>query len=447
MRTRESTAARRRRAAGIFVTVLATGMFGGCRSVPEPLMPTPVLFRSGAVDPFASLDPALQTPTLPVFYATTRVPEGPVDRPDYGNGSSEILYLGEVLVQCGLPGMTWDTLRAYSTTGDRAGPVPLRSTGVRESASTELGDDPAAPPSPVAPSLRGFAESVDARLAASRRGDLLVYVHGEKVDFPNAAVLTAELDHFTGRELVGVAFAWPSKKEILAYAFGGDEERVRRNAPFLRWLLEFLAGNTSARRIHVVAFGAGGQIVGTALEELRRLHAGEDPAGLRERLRLGTVVVCAGDALVDDLLAWLPSMCDVANGVVVTFTRSATASEFAVLARRSGADAGATPVDVPAAGEATPEPSATAETPGTFDRLEIVDLSETEDVRGYDVGSQHAAYRHPWASSDLLLLLTTSLPAERRGLIPGKVEGVWVFPRDYPERVEEAVRREFPRGW
>ena len=45
----------------------------------------------------------------------------------------------------------------------------------------------------------------------------MVYVHGTKVDFVNATILTAEIDHFAGRDFVGLAFAWPSHQNILLY--------------------------------------------------------------------------------------------------------------------------------------------------------------------------------------------------------------------------------------
>ena len=50
-------------------------------------------------------------------------------------------------------------------------------------------------------------------------------------------------------------------------------------------------------------------------------------------------------------------------------------------------------------------------------------------------------YANDWIMTDLLVILRWQIPASERGLIrkPGKPG--WHFPKDYPTRVYEAVRR------
>jgi esterase/lipase superfamily enzyme len=73
---------------------------------------------------------------------------------------------------------------------------------------------------PGSGSLQAFIESINTELAQAVDKVIMVYVHGTKVDFANSIILTAEVDHFAGRDFVGVAFAWPSHQNILSYLLG-----------------------------------------------------------------------------------------------------------------------------------------------------------------------------------------------------------------------------------
>lgn len=75
----------------------------------------------------------------------------------------------------------------------------------------------------------------------------------------------------------------------------------------------------------------------------------------------------------------------------------------------------------------------------------IVDVSRHKEVRGFDIGGHHYWYRHPWMSSDILFLLRTSLPPDRRALSASEDTGIWYFASDYPNAVHQAARRELAR--
>ena len=83
-------------------------------------------------------------------------------------------------------------------------------------------------------------------MARAQDKEIMVYVHGTKVDFLNAVAMTAEIDHFSGRDFVGIAFDWPSHQNILYYLFGMDVSRAKNSSQALRSFLEFLARYTNA---------------------------------------------------------------------------------------------------------------------------------------------------------------------------------------------------------
>jgi hypothetical protein len=82
-----------------------------------------------------------------------------------------------------------------------------------------------------------------------------------------------------------------------------------------------------------------------------------------------------------------------------------------------------------------------------INNFEIIDLSRGKIRRGFDITGHHYWYRHPWASSDIVFLLRTDLPAEQRGLIGAGLNRVWYLPDDYPERIRRAAEKELNGLW
>jgi hypothetical protein len=50
-------------------------------------------------------------------------------------------------------------------------------------------------------------------------------------------------------------------------------------------------------------------------------------------------------------------------------------------------------------------------------------------------------------SSDIMFLMRTDLPPERRGLQPAEIAGLWYLSADYPRRVREAAAAELGDQW
>jgi esterase/lipase superfamily enzyme len=144
-----------------------------------------------------------------------------------------------------------------------------------------------------------FAAAINIELAVAQDKEIMVYVHGTKVDFLNSLVITAEVDHFAGRDFVGIAFAWPSHQNILYYLLGQDVTRARDSSQALRALLEFLAAHTTAKRINLLSYSAGARVASKALYELRSTHPFRSPEDLQQTFRLGSVIFAAIFAAAD----------------------------------------------------------------------------------------------------------------------------------------------------
>jgi len=50
-------------------------------------------------------------------------------------------------------------------------------------------------------------------------------------------------------------------------------------------------------------------------------------------------------------------------------------------------------------------------------------------------------------SSDIIFLMRTNLPPERRGLSATELEGIWYLAEDYPEKIQAAAETELKGQW
>ena len=74
--------------------------------------------------------------------------------------------------------------------------------------------------------------------------------------------------------------------------------------------------------------------------------------------------------------------------------------------------------------------------------LSMVDVTDAEES---DSGNGHAYFRSsPWASSDMLMTLSTDLGPEERGLVRDEYSSIWTFPPDYVERLRTALEGILP---
>ncbi len=425
-----------RRLLWIFIILPA---LAGC-SAPKPamLMSTPVIYTNAEVDPFAHLTGIDKSINTSIFYATNRIPLNDDDgRQAYGNQVSDYLHFGKVTVRMGAETTTWDELYQASTRPERPQPVPLFVDTVQEK-STLNPKNAESPLLALPSSLQKYVDEINAELARARDKEIILYVHGTKNSFADAVILTAELDYFAGRDFVSFSFAWPSHQNILTYLFGIDVKRALHSTLSLHTVLDFLARYTEAERINVICYSAGGRVTSEALFEMYKAHAGLTPEQMKQTFRLGTVVFAAADVPLDLFLERLPSIAAMAENVVVTVSDNdnvlRAASKFMGGAKRIGSEqAGIKEEQFVRQHE--------------IDNFEIIDLSKGKEKRGFDIIGHHYWYRHPWASSDIIFLLRTALPAEQRGLILSEDAQVWYLDHQYPERIRKAAKKHLDGQW
>jgi esterase/lipase superfamily enzyme len=333
-------------------------------------------------------------------------------------------------------GSEWNDLYQSSLAKERVTPVVIELEDVAEMAllpigTMENGGD-------LSPELQTFVDSVNDEISQATDKEIMVYVHGTKVDFENATVLTAEIDHYAGRDFVGFAFAWPSHQNILSYLTGTDVDRALGSSAALESLLLLLAEHTDAQGINILAYSAGGKVASKALYEIRQAFSDVDAAELRDKTRLGSVVFAAADVSVDVFLQRLPSIAELANQVVITVSDSDNALIAAKRFMGGMARAGTTEAE-------SMEESFIAEK--HLLNVEIIDVSHGQQARGFDIVGHHYWYRHPWMSSDIIFLMRTDLPPARRGLSSAQPASVWYLSSDYPDRIRRAAEIELEGQW
>lgn len=411
----------------LVVTVAAAG----CAGPPvQPLMPTPVLFTELGIGPLDHIPEHQRWNPRRVYYATTREREDDLQRIDYGNAESDAVSVGMTLIGFGGPNLSWSELNEYSRSAERPEMVDLSIAGLVEIGHFFPAD--AGGVRDVGGAAAWLMADLNSSIESARDRDLLIYVHGAKVNFYNANAFAAQLDHFMGRDMTSLAFSWPTRQNILAYGTGSDVRRAYTAAPALTSLLELLAAESSARRIHIICWSAGGRVVNTALRELHARHADEGQ-DLRERFRIGTVYFAAADVPGEEFVEALPAIDDLANRVVVTVSSRDSALEMARTFMRGGTRIGQRNNDL------TPEQM---ETVLAADRLEVVDVSRGREGRGFDITGHRYWFDHPWASTDMILAVRSDLGPDERALGETDLELLWSLPPDYPERLRNNLTRE-----
>jgi esterase/lipase superfamily enzyme len=401
----------------------------GCAGVPvEPLMPTPVLYSESGIGPLDQLPEERRWNPRRVYYATTRERVGYLRRIDYSNQESANVHVGMAMVGFGGPDMSWADLESVSKVAILDEPVNLTIAGL-----IEIGQfDPLKSSEEDSPTggIKWLMSDLNNSITTASDQDILIYVHGAKVNFYNACAFAAQLDHFMRRDMTSLAFSWPTHQNIFSYGFGDDLRRAYYHAQALTKLLKRLAADSVARRVHIVAWSAGGRLVTQALKTLHERHY-EESVDLRSQFRIGTVYLAAADVPGSEFLGALPKLNDLSQKIVVTASKRDSALRMSRLAMGGGARIGTVTSGVSARKDAVLRAA---------DRLEVIDVSRGASTRGFDISGHRYGYNHPWASSDLILAIRTDLDAEERALQKGKYPVLWSIPGDYPQRLDEVLR-------
>lgn len=376
---------------------------------PMRLMPAPLVFQGSGIDLMGRVDPLVDGARLEIFYATNRFPVGPRDNRVYSVAPDTRLHLGRAHLRIGEEGTTLTQIYEWST---QAGADERPFVFLDRMEETALKDE-------GAEAEAWFAE-IEAALAVARVKDVLVYVHGANTTVERGAGQAAMLSHFMGRSAVVVLFAWPTAENFLRYP--RDIQNAFGAAPHLAALIEALAAHTSAEKINVMTYSAGGTVGSDGLAILAR----QDPGAAG---RLGEVYHAAPDAdfraFVDDMAVYGP----LAGRVTTAVNLGDSALRLAGVVNR------ASRAGRPDIRDLSPEAAdwlmgAAADLGMEFLHVDPETMPETPAT------SHTFWYDDPWVSSDLLVALLFHKGAEARGLQAGVTASggrYWEFPPGYPE--------------
>jgi len=390
----------------VLFALFIINVLAGCASKEQlTLMPTPVIYQDSTIDPFAHLASQHKSIKSQIFYATNRAPVDSSDTISYGNILDPVLHVGKATIRMGDPTTEWADLHKHSLSSEQITPVPLTLEKIDEFAVMPVKTERSH--QNLTPELQSFVDSINSELAVAVDKEIVIYVHGTKVDFANSTILTAEVDHFAGRDFVGVAFAWPSHQNIFSYLVGTDVQRALDSSASLHSLIFLLSEYTAAEHINILSYSAGGRVASKAMFELYHSFAGLDDTVLKEKFRLGAVVFAAADVEVDIFFERLGPISKLAEQVVITVTDDDNALKAAQLYMGGNVRTGT--IDAEIIEEAFLLSN-------DIKNFEIIDVSAGKEERGFDIVGHHYWYRHPWMSSDIIFLMRTDLPPSRRGL-------------------------------
>ena len=400
------------------------------------LMPTPTALSTGEIDPFAK-NPVLEKDTrLPVLFATNRVPLGTADARAYTIFASDTVRLGLATLRIGDETLDWESLRAISSGGEVKKRPPLLLDHIEEWAAIDFEDGETA----LSPEAGRFFDAINQALAESRDKDLMVYVHGANSSVYRASAQAAQYRHFTGRNSVVLAFAWPSAESLFHY--GTDVKHAAMTAPLFAEFIRLLAARTRANNINILAYSAGAQVTSPALAVLGEGAAGDSPGQLRERLRLGEVYFAAPDVEFKRFAYDLYQYIDIVHNVTMAVNLNDEVLAFAQF--HQGVSRAGRP-DLRELDEEETQWLMEATRRPAFDVINI----DPETVPDLDTGSHSFWYEHPWISSDVLIqFMLHARPAER-GLVANTLEEggeFWTFPPDYDTRIIELLKQSRTRA-
>lgn len=267
-----------------------------------------------------------------------------------------------------------------------------------------------------------FARLINQKLAIFRQKDIFIYVHGARDSFENPALVAGELWHHLGYEGVLLNFLWPSTRARFGYF--KDVENAQASGSSLRLLIDYLADNTDARKIHLISHSAGGRVVIQALYENALAQA------KLSNTKVGEVLLIASDYSSTLLgIAISQGIANQAEQTTIYVSSNDTAlgvSKFLFKLERLGQ---------------WQEGDATSKSLIQFfddSNLRVVDVTSADKLRA-DHG--HSYFRSsPWVSSDVVATLRLGLRPDQRGLIRSPESLPWVFPESYPQGLNDSLK-------
>ncbi len=411
--------------------IIVLGFAGACSPITVNLMPAPEAFRLEQVQAFKGTPEVERNLIVPVLYATNRVP-GKIgkDGSPYGNNYDDMLRMGVARMQiCDDPSLEWEELTRLSVAVEREHDLPLRIVDVSESVSLGRGQDLEALPK----DLETAMETLNEIMENSRDPDLMIFVHGARNTFYRALGQASQYRHFTGRNTVVLAFAWPSTGTFWRY--GSDVKRARQSARQLSDLVELLARHSTARKINILGYSLGGVVVSNALALLREDHANETGEALLGRLRIGEVYYAAADIDTAEFTQQLKAYHDMVGRVSMTVNLNDKVLKMSQFRNRSSR------IGRPDPDELNSEETNFLVEASATENFDVIDAVSAVSI--FDALEAHDYwYNNPRVSTDVLMKMIFHLGPVDRGLqsiVTERGFTVWYFPDDYQQRVSAAI--------
>lgn len=402
---------------------------------PMRLMPTPQAFLLEMPNAFAANPKLSKSNRIEFFYATNRLPVGPRINRLYAVVPGRDLHLGVGSILIGTEETTWDKIYQLSTGQSDDRRPQLRLEALLEMASVDETLSARADLASTPPGMRAWFQLLETTLENSPDKDVIIYVHGANSTVERAAGQAAQLAHFTGQNSIVILFAWPTAENFLRYS--QDVETAFGAAPQLARLIALLEQHSSARKIDVLSYSAGGTVASSGLA-LVGTAARQDGATAS---RLGQVHHAAPDADTRGFVDDLRDYAGVADRVTVSGNMGDSALRLSQTINR-GSRAGR-----PDFRELSPQAARFLGESIERGQVELLSVRGQEDIPGLSARSHGFWYMDPWVSTDVLLGLLFQMPAADRGLVPDTVvmqEGeapatFWRFPRDYEQRLPAII--------
>lgn len=405
------------------VTLLLTSGLLGCGGT--KLKPLPVIYGEEKVDLCELTPESRRSPDVKVFYATNRKGSGKADDREYYNGVDSKLHLGTAIVRAGGKNATWDQL-CKDSSGKGGNPTFKMDRAIEVGTlDAKTADASAAEP---------FCQAINEQLAISPNKQVNIYVHGFRMNMAMEVEVQAKLLHAMARRGAVVCFIWPARQNLLLY--GGDVERGMKSAHYLTDLIEQVAAHTDAERINVLGYSCGAAVTTSALCQLRDRYQDQDSKALSKRLRVGNIILAASDIDLktfakDDLLR----LQDVSDNVVIYISENDMALGFSSLGY------GASRLGRPDVSKLNLT-KAQLEEAAKDTSLQVIDVTDVPGPHssGGGFGGHGYWYANSWIMTDLMVMLRWQVTAEQRGLVRKPGLARWFFPKDYPKRIDEAIR-------
>ncbi|MDA8870084.1 alpha/beta hydrolase [Rhizobiaceae bacterium] len=284
------------------ISLFLTMLVAGCVST-ALLAPTPNVYAVAAGYSDAGISPAWRTTKAELLYITDRAAEPKAGGVEYGLRRSSSMAFGTA--QVSFEGVSsWEELKALSGMQRRSRPINLKVQRIEEKVRFSRSPlpferiDGRVRTLPEEESIyRGqqaeLQAAIRARLGASVKKEVMLFVPGVRNTFDEGAQSLTNLWHFSQRHGVPILLSWPSGNGGLTGYFR-DSDAAEFSIFHFKQLVGIIASMPEVERIHLIAHSHGAEIATSGMRELiiAEREKGNAPV---ETLKIANLILAAPD--------------------------------------------------------------------------------------------------------------------------------------------------------